>query len=398
MSRRREPDHSVSGSASRGSAMPTASKSSARGAPSSRTIGPAGAAAGGDPGAAAGGGFAGVASPGVASAGGGAAGAAPGLPSGCGSEIGGGVSRIGPPCACASAGSAAATRAASSALARQAITGDGFFDALGRRRQVAGTEDEDPAAGDEQQQDENEDERMAEKTHRRGRHQREEAGLGGPRRGQRPSGLLHRPDGDFKALARAARRPRGVGVSEHGLPPDRSVVLVGLMGAGKSAIGRRLAQRVGLPFVDADHEIEAAAGCTIEEIFARFGEPAFRDGERKVIARLLDRPPMVLATGGGAFMDPDTRARVRSRAVSVWLRADLDVLVRRVARRGNRPLLKQGTPREVLERLMALRHPVYAEADITVDTDDSPAEATVERVIDALAGFANASRAVEAAR
>ena len=188
-------------------------------------------------------------------------------------------------------------------------------------------------------------------------------------------------------------------MSHAALPTDRSIVLVGLMGAGKSAIGRRLAQRLALPFVDADHEIEAAAGCTIEEIFARFGEPAFRDGERKVIARLLERPPLVLATGGGAFMDPETRARVRARAVSVWLRADLEVLIRRVARRSNRPLLKQGSPREVLERLMALRHPVYGEADLVVDTDDSPAEATVERVVDALTRFAGARRpAVEAAR
>ncbi len=170
------------------------------------------------------------------------------------------------------------------------------------------------------------------------------------------------------------------------LPEGRSIVLVGLMGAGKSSIGRRLAQRLGLDFADADHEIERAAGCTIEEIFARFGEPAFRDGERRVIGRLLeDRAPIVLATGGGAFMDAETRARIRAHGVSVWLRADLDVLLRRVSRRSNRPLLKQGDPREVLERLVALRHPVYAEADLVVESDDSPAEATVERVIAALA-------------
>ena len=178
----------------------------------------------------------------------------------------------------------------------------------------------------------------------------------------------------------------------------RSIVLVGLMGAGKTAIGRRLAQRVGLPFVDADHEIETAAGCTIEEIFTRFGEPAFRDGERKVIARLLERPPLVLATGVGAFMDPDTRARIRARAVSVWLRADLDVLVRRVARRSNRPLLKDASPREVLAKLMAARDPVYAEADLVVETDDSPAEATVERVLAALAHHAATRVPAEAAR
>lgn len=169
------------------------------------------------------------------------------------------------------------------------------------------------------------------------------------------------------------------------LPEGRSIVLVGLMGAGKSSIGRRLAQRLGLDFVDADHEIERAAGCTIEEIFARFGEPAFRDGERRVIVRLLeDRPPIVLATGGGAFMDPETRAAIRRHAVSIWLRADLDVLLRRVARRSNRPLLKQGDPREVLTRLIQLRHPVYAEADLVVDSDDSPPEVTVEKVVAAL--------------
>lgn len=165
----------------------------------------------------------------------------------------------------------------------------------------------------------------------------------------------------------------------------RTVVLVGLMGAGKSAVGRRLAQRLGLPFVDADVEIEAAAGRTIEEIFARDGEAAFREGERRIIRRLLtERSPHVLATGGGAFMNPETRALVRAHGVSVWLRADLDVLLHRTARRGNRPLLKQGDPREVLERLMAIRYPVYAEADITVDSDERPPEHMVTRIVDAL--------------
>jgi shikimate kinase len=167
--------------------------------------------------------------------------------------------------------------------------------------------------------------------------------------------------------------------------PEQSLVLVGLMGAGKSSIGRRLAQRLDLDFVDADTEIERAAACTIEEIFARFGEPAFRDGERRVIVRLLeDRPPIVLATGGGAFMDPETRAAIRRHAVSIWLRADLEVLLRRVARRSNRPLLKQGDPRDVLTRLIQVRHPVYAEADLVVDSDDSPPEVTVEKVVSAL--------------
>jgi shikimate kinase len=168
---------------------------------------------------------------------------------------------------------------------------------------------------------------------------------------------------------------------------DRPIVMVGMMGAGKSAIGRRLAHRLGVPFVDADAEIESAAGATIAEIFEKHGEAAFRDGERRVIARLLEGPIGVLATGGGAFMDAETRARIRSRAVTVWLKADLDTLVERVSRRGHRPLLKNGDPREILARLIALRDPVYAEADITVETGHAPAAATVDRVIEALAAF-----------
>lgn len=161
-------------------------------------------------------------------------------------------------------------------------------------------------------------------------------------------------------------------------------MLVGLMGAGKTNIGRRLAQRLGLGFVDADSEIEAAAGETIEEIFERRGEAAFREGERKVIARLLGNAPHVLATGGGAFMDADTRALIRERGISIWLRADLDLLHQRVSRRNNRPLLKQGNPREILARLIDQRYPVYAQADVAVDTVDGPPEATLDRVIAAL--------------
>lgn len=169
-------------------------------------------------------------------------------------------------------------------------------------------------------------------------------------------------------------------------PPNvtKTIVLVGLMGAGKSAIGRRLARRLDLPFVDVDHEVEAAAGCTIEEIFDRLGEAAFRDGERKVICRLLDNPRQVMSTGGGAYMDPEVRARIRERAVSVWLRAELPVLLQRISRRANRPLLKRGDPREILERLIAQRHPVYAEADVHVDSLDGPPEDTVQRVLDGL--------------
>ncbi|MBI4185364.1 MAG: 3-dehydroquinate synthase [Proteobacteria bacterium] len=166
---------------------------------------------------------------------------------------------------------------------------------------------------------------------------------------------------------------------------DRSVVLVGLMGAGKSSVGRRLAQRLHVSFVDADAEIERAAGCSIEDIFARYGEQAFRDGERRVIARLLEGPVQVLATGGGAFLDPETRRRIKEGAVSVWLKADLEVLVRRTSGRLDRPLLKAGNPRQVLARLIEERYPVYAEADITIESVDESPEVTTSRVLAALA-------------
>jgi shikimate kinase len=175
----------------------------------------------------------------------------------------------------------------------------------------------------------------------------------------------------------------------HVLPwhAPRTIALVGLMGAGKSSIGRRLAQALALPFMDADAEIETAAGASIEEIFARDGEAVFRNGERRVIARLLDGPAQILATGGGAFMDPETRNLIRQRAISVWLRADLETLLVRVGRRNNRPLLKNGDPRTVLTRLINERYPIYAEADITVDTVDGPPEATLAKVIEALDHF-----------
>ena len=153
---------------------------------------------------------------------------------------------------------------------------------------------------------------------------------------------------------------------------------------GRVVAGRAVAQRLDVEFVDADHEIESAAGCTIEEIFERFGEAAFRDGERRIIQRLLDRPAHVLATGGGAFIDAETRSRIKEAAVSVWLKADLDVLLRRVGRRGNRPLLKRGDPRAVLTDLMNQRYPIYAEADIRIDSADGPTEVTVDRVVEAL--------------
>lgn len=166
--------------------------------------------------------------------------------------------------------------------------------------------------------------------------------------------------------------------------PKRTIVLVGLMGAGKSCIGRRLAARFDIPFLDADSEIEAAAGCSIAEYFARHGEAAFRAGERKVMSRLLSGPVHVLATGGGAFIDEKTRALVRNRGLSVWLRAELDLLVKRTAGRDHRPLLKQGDPREILQALMDKRYPIYAQADIIVDSRDEPPDVTVDAVIEAL--------------
>jgi shikimate kinase len=165
---------------------------------------------------------------------------------------------------------------------------------------------------------------------------------------------------------------------------QRSVVLVGLMGCGKSAIGRRLAHKLALPFVDADEEIEKAAGKSIEDIFTDHGEPYFREGERKVLARLLRSGPQVLATGGGAFMNDETRAAISEFGVSVWLKAELPLLVRRVGKRGNRPLLKAGDPEAVLQSLIDKRYPVYAEADITVESRDVPHEVIVGEIIESL--------------
>ncbi|MEI9993615.1 MAG: shikimate kinase [Rhizomicrobium sp.] len=164
----------------------------------------------------------------------------------------------------------------------------------------------------------------------------------------------------------------------------RTVALVGMMGAGKSSIGRRLAARLNVPFKDADAEIESAAGCTISEIFERFGEPAFRLGERKVIARLLAEPPHVMATGGGAFMDGETRTALKRGAVTIWLRAPVPVLLARTQRRDSRPLLRNGDPHETLTRLLAERAPTYAEADHTLDSEEGPHTATVERVVSLL--------------
>jgi shikimate kinase len=164
----------------------------------------------------------------------------------------------------------------------------------------------------------------------------------------------------------------------------RTVALVGMMGAGKSAVGKRLAAKLGVPFRDADEEIEAAAGCSVSEIFERFGEPAFRDGERKVIARLLGEAPHVLATGGGAFINEETRARIKEGATSVWLKVPLDTLVARVGRRDTRPLLRNGDPREILEKLLKDREPIYAQADLTVDSEEGPHASAVDRILSAL--------------
>ncbi len=176
-----------------------------------------------------------------------------------------------------------------------------------------------------------------------------------------------------------------------GFAPQRTIVLVGLMGAGKTNIGRRLAARLGLPFFDSDNEIETAAGETIEEIFRNRGEATFRDGERRVIARLLQQPVHVMATGGGAFMDATTRALIAQRGVSVWLRADLDVLLARVLRRNDRPLLQHRDPRAVMAELIERRYPIYAEADIVIDSGEVPAEQTTTRVLAALAGCERAT-------
>jgi shikimate kinase len=172
----------------------------------------------------------------------------------------------------------------------------------------------------------------------------------------------------------------------------RSVVLVGMMGAGKSSVGRRLALRLGIPFVDADTEIESAAGMTIPEIFARHGEPYFRAGEARVIARLLEAGPQVLATGGGATMDENTRELIRDKGISVWLKADLDVLVKRTKRRSDRPLVDH------MKELMPLREPVYAQSDIVVQSRDEPHDSIVNDIIAGIARHLDIATSSEAPR
>ena len=188
--------------------------------------------------------------------------------------------------------------------------------------------------------------------------------------------------------ARARQDEAGTPIAEAAIVAAlgaRSIVLVGMMGAGKSSIGRRLAARLGIPFADADNEIEAAAGMSIPDIFATYGEAYFRSGETRVIARLLEGGPQVLATGGGAFMNADTRRAVGGHGISVWLKAEFDVLMRRIRRRQDRPLLRTEDPGETLHTLMAERYPVYAQADITIQSREVPHEKIVDEIVGALA-------------
>ena len=169
---------------------------------------------------------------------------------------------------------------------------------------------------------------------------------------------------------------------------DRSIVLIGMMGVGKSAIGRRLGARLGIPFIDADAEIEKAAGMSIADIFARHGEAAFRSGEARVIARLLNGGPQVLATGGGAVMNPETRALIQERGVSIWLSAEFELLLRRISKRkAERPVLQTADPAATLRELLAKREPIYAKADLTVQSRDVPHDAVVAEIVERLAAF-----------
>jgi shikimate kinase len=185
-----------------------------------------------------------------------------------------------------------------------------------------------------------------------------------------------KPDNDVMTAESDNRALPGLGA--------RSLVLIGMMGSGKSSIGRKLAQRLNLPFVDADTEIERAAGMSISDIFAKHGEPYFRAGEARVIARLLDGGPQVLATGGGAFMNLQSREAIRAKGISVWLKAEYEVLMKRLKRRNDRPMLKTDDPGETLRRLLKERDPVYAEADVTVHSRDVPHEVIISEIIAAV--------------
>ena len=195
-------------------------------------------------------------------------------------------------------------------------------------------------------------------------------------------------------LARGNDEPLETRVSR--LLAGRTLVMVGMMGAGKSSIGRRLANRLGMAFVDADSEIELAANASIPEIFEQHGEAYFRDGERRVIQRLLDGRPKVLATGGGAFIQPETRAAIQATAISIWLKADRELLLSRVKRRSNRPLLKTDDPAAIIDRLIAERYPVYAEADIHVQSRDVAHDVVIDDILAALAEFLDREAVAEA--
>ncbi|MDD3181239.1 MAG: shikimate kinase [Alphaproteobacteria bacterium] len=171
--------------------------------------------------------------------------------------------------------------------------------------------------------------------------------------------------------------------SEHPLLP-KSIVLIGMPGSGKSTIGRKIASHLGLPFVDSDHEVETAANMSISQIFEKLGEPAFRDGERKVIARLLSGPPIILSTGGGAFMNDQTRQLIQKQALSIWLQATLDTLVERTSRTDDRPLLQNGNPKTILSNLMSVREPIYSQADLTVVSQNVSVETTAQHVLAAI--------------
>ena len=166
-----------------------------------------------------------------------------------------------------------------------------------------------------------------------------------------------------------------------------SLVLIGLMGSGKTSIGQKLAKALTLPFSDSDHEIAIAAGCSIEDFFVQYGEPAFREGEAKVIKRLLNGTSKVIATGGGAYMCPVVREKIKEKGISVWLRADLEVLLERTSRRSERPLLKTKNPRATLKELMDLRYPIYAQADIVVESDHECIDITIDSIIESLQIF-----------
>jgi len=176
-------------------------------------------------------------------------------------------------------------------------------------------------------------------------------------------------------------------------PVDRPIALVGMMGAGKTTVGRRLATALNLPFHDADAEIEQASGMSVADLFARHGEESFRRGEAQVIERLLSGPPIVIATGGGALLNAATRSLVKAKAISIWIRADVDTLVKRATKRATRPLLKKGDPREIISRLLEERTPFYAASDIAIDSNTGSHARTVQTIVNALADFLNQERA-----